>query len=147
MKKIVLLFVFLTAISCKKEDKCDGIDCFTPPQTFIFELVDKTTGDNLFTTGSLNSSEITVVDENTTSVNFNFISENNLNLIELSEIGWNMGLNYYTVKVDSIEFTIFLEMESKHENCCWFFSVKQFNISNYLFEQSNATGVYKIIIE
>lgn len=146
MKKIALLFLLFVVVSCKK-DKCEDILCFTPPQPFLFELVDKTTGDNLFSIGELESSNIKVLNEESEPINFTFISENEYNIIDLSEIGWNMGINYYTISVDDIEFSITLEIEEKHENCCTFFELKQFEISNYQFEQSNTTGIYTIKID
>ena len=146
MKKYILLIVFLTIIGCKTNE-CEDIACFTPPQPFIFELVDGVSGDNLFSIGQLDSNEIKIINEVLDPVSFTFISENEYNLIDLSEIGWNMSLAYYTVKIEDIEFTITLEMEEKHENCCNFFNVKQFDISNYEFEQSNTTGIYTIKID
>jgi hypothetical protein len=47
MKKcyaIILLFVFTINISCN--NKCDGIDCFTPPESFRFKVIDKN-GNNI----------------------------------------------------------------------------------------------------
>lgn len=33
--------------SCNIISECEDIDCFTPPDPFQFELVDKLTGENL----------------------------------------------------------------------------------------------------
>ncbi|SDW18983.1 hypothetical protein SAMN05444411_101246 [Lutibacter oricola] len=144
-KNILLIFLPLLLFGCKND--CEGIACFTPPPNFIFELVDKTTGDNLFTKGELDSDTITVLNKNFESVNFEFISENNLNVIELSEIGWNLNLEQYTIKVGEIEFVVTLEMEEKHENCCTFFNILQFEVSKYTYQQSNSSEIIKILIE
>ncbi|MCG8893905.1 hypothetical protein G1K97_07375 [Tenacibaculum finnmarkense] len=50
MKKIgiILTFTFLLFMqSCNIISECEDIDCFTPPDPFQFELVDKLTGENL----------------------------------------------------------------------------------------------------
>ncbi len=47
MKKyysIILLFVFTINISCN--NKCEEIDCFTPPESFRFKVIDKN-GNNI----------------------------------------------------------------------------------------------------
>ena len=136
----------MSILSCKNND-CEDISCFTPPPNFSLELVDNSTGENLFTTGLLNSNSIEILDENSKEIAFDFIAENDLNIIQLSEIGWNLGLhNYKVIVTPNVEFTLTLEMEEKHENCCTFFEIRQFNISNYAYEQSNTTGIYKIKI-
>jgi len=147
MKKILLFLILISFTTCKINE-CEGIACFTPPPNFIFELVDKTTGENLFTNGVLNSNTIEILNEDAKKIAFNFITEDDINLLQLSEIGWNLGLHTYTVSVGTeVEFTITLEMESKHENCCSFFNTLQFNISNYEFEQSNTSEIYTIKID
>ena len=146
-KHVILLIVVFTIFSCKINE-CEDIACFTPPPNFAFELVDKTTGENLFTNGTLKDTDIEVLDENEEKVTFKFISENNINIIDLPEIGWNLDLHTYTITVGpTVEFRLELEMEEKHENCCTFFKVITFNISNYTYEQSSTTGVYSIKID
>lgn len=147
MKKIAFFVILsLTLISCKNS-KCEDILCFTPPPDFTFELVDKTTGENLFENGNLLSEDIKVLDEENKNVPFQFISENNLNSIYFQEIGWNLGLHTYTLTIgNQVNFDLVLEMQEKHENCCTFFKVLKFDISNYEYEQSNSTGIYKIKI-
>lgn len=148
MKKYIL-FIFLPFLvfGCKNNN-CEDIACFTPPPNFMFELVDKTTGVNLFSNETLDSSTIKILDENSKKTSFNFISENDLNLISLSEIGWNLDLKTYTVTVESdVEFSITLKMEEKHENCCTFFKILQFNISKYEYKQSNTSEIYTIKID
>lgn len=45
MKKINLILVLFVLIiqSCNDDDECNQL-CFTPPQTFEFEIVDKESG-------------------------------------------------------------------------------------------------------
>ena len=84
MKRINLLLFTLIIIlqSCNNDDNCDQ-DCFTPPNTFLFEVVDKTSGENLFTNKTYNPEDIIITDSlnDNQSVAYTFISEDNLNLI------------------------------------------------------------------
>ena len=149
MRKYLLLsLVIYTVFSCKKIKECDGIDCFSPPPNFDFELVDKTTGENLFTNGTLKSEDIQVVNESNENVSFQFISENDYNILSLNEVGWNLDPHTYTISVGaSVEFYLELDMEEKHENCCTFFKTETLQISGYTYEQSNTTDIYSIQID
>lgn len=147
MRKFKLLIVFFAVLGCKINE-CEDIACFTPPPNFAFELVSKTTGENLFTNGTLNSNDIKVVDEDNNAISYDFISENNYNILTLNEIGWDLDPHTYTISVGtSVEFTLELDMEEKHENCCTFFKTEKFQISGYSYEQSNTTDIYTIKID
>lgn len=122
--------------------------CFTPPPIFAFELVDKITSENLFTNGTLSSSDIEIVDEENKKVKYEFIDRDNLNIINILEIGWDLGFHTYTISVgDDVRFNLELEMEQKSENCCTFFKTTQFNITNYTYIKSNTTDVYQVQID
>lgn len=145
-KKMFLILLLITLFSCKNND-CSDYACFTPPPRFTFELLDKSTGENLFSNGTLNPDEIRVFDEENNLFNASFISENNINLIDVSEIGWNLGLHSYTLIVGvDLEINIVLEIEEKNENCCTYFEVVNFQILNYEFSKSNTTGIITVLI-
>lgn len=148
MKKIGLVLMILISLFSCKDKGCEDIACFTPPPNFVLELVDSSTGENLFTNETLNSNDIIIVDEDGKNVTYEFIPRENLNLINLNEIGWNLGFRTYTISVgDDVIFNLELDMEEKHENCCTFFQINLFNITNYTYEKSNTTDVYIIEIE
>lgn len=139
--------MLFTVLGCKINE-CDGIACFTPPQPFSFELVDKATGENLFTNGTLKSEDIQVLNENDEKISFQFISENDYNVLSLNEIGWDLDPHTYTITVGTtVEFYLELDMEEKHENCCTFFKTETFQLSGYDYEQSNTTDIYTIKID
>ena len=147
MGKYMLLIVFFTILGCKIND-CDDIACFTPPPDFTFELIDKTTGENLFTNETLKSENIQVLNEKGEKISFQFISEKELNVFSLNEIGWDLDPHLYTITVDtSVEFTLELDMEEKSENCCTFFKTETFQISGYTYEQSDSSDIYSIKID
>ena len=83
MKKIITLSPLIILIfiqSFKKKGDCEGLLCFTPPEPFSFELVDKLTGENLFTNGTFNSNDIKVINlDDQSNVSFTFIDEKDYN--------------------------------------------------------------------
>jgi hypothetical protein len=149
MNKILLVTILACLFpGCHLMDDCKGKDCFTPPPQFLFELTDKYTGENLFTNGSLDMLEITVVDEDNEIVNHTFITENGLNIIDVSIIGWNTGFKKYTISAGpDLNIGIHLNMEELHENCCTFFRTIEFSVENFDYEQSITTGIIKVMIE
>jgi len=74
--------------SCHKVD-CTGYDCSTPPKPFVFELLDENTKENLFAIGTLDSTQIEVLDVlDSHLVGFVFLGEDSLKLISIWDIGW-----------------------------------------------------------
>lgn len=74
MKFYLLL---ITAIFCQhhgSEDDCG--EYFTPPSPLFFELIDKETGENLFTNGTYDADQIEVTNSlDNSSIGFTFIDE------------------------------------------------------------------------
>lgn len=147
MKSLIyLLLAVFIASSC--DDDCDEVACFTPPHEIIFEITDSDTGENLFTNGTFNENEITVKNENNENVEFIFFSENEINLISLSGIGWNTGAHEYILSIGAeLEIDFKLHTEERHKDCCTFFETIEFGISSHEFAQSNTTGIFTIKIE
>lgn len=148
MKKFNLLFILLTTIfqSCNNDD-CG--DCFTPPEAFRFEIVDKTSGENLFTNGTYKPEQIQITNTSKNSkAEFTFISENNINLIQIGFIGWETEV--VNLKIDILNtqiFNLYVDAERKKEDCCSYTEYKEISISDSEFEFDKQTGIYKILLE
>ncbi len=145
----ILLFTFLlvSTFSCQKFDKCEGIVCFTPPRGFYVEVVDSVLGENLYTTDNLEVSSITLKNENNENVEFTFISEDEINLIDISTIGWETGVHTYYLKLSSdVEIVIDIEMQEKNKDCCTFFEVEKFEIRDYDYKISQYSEVIEVKI-
>ncbi len=149
MKKLLLLcFVLWIGTSCIKVDKCEGILCFTPPPEFSIEIIDKTTGENLYTNGTLDSLNILLLNEEGSHENFDFIAENNINIIRLNEIGWKTGLHQYQLVVsDEITLDIKINMELMRENCCTYYKTISFQVLNYEFYQTDSLPIYVVKVD
>jgi len=148
MKKIslgffMLAFFLMTACS---DEVCDA--CFTPPNYFIFEIVDADTGENLFTNGSFKPEDIEVLDASDHPVDYRFIEENNINLIEIHTIGWKTETVNYRINIAKENiFDLYVVAERLSEDCCSFTKYHEIEISNAEFNLSTETGIYTILID
>ncbi len=144
---LVFTILLISHFSCQKFDECEGIVCFTPPRRFYIEVVDSVLGVNLYSTDNLQVNNITLKNENNENVEFTFISEGEINLIDISAIGWITGAHTYRLRLSNdVEIIIDIEMQKKNEDCCTFFQLDKFEIRNYNFEMSQYSEIIKIKI-
>ena len=143
-----IIILFLT-LSCKKENECEDILCFTPPSPFGFELVDKLTGENLFTNGTFNSNDIKVINiDDQRNVQFTFIDETDYNIIQINTIGWKTEIVNYSILISTENiFNLYVSAERLNESCCSFTRYKEIKIENSEFELNQTNGLYKILVD
>jgi hypothetical protein len=149
MKKVYLILILVTLLfqSCHDDDNDCG-ECFSPPEDFAFEIVDKTSGENLFTNGTYNAEDITITNSlnDDEPVTFTFISENEYNIINISSIGWQTEIVDLTIAVsDTPIFNFYVDAERKTANCCSHTEYNEITISGSEFEAE--TGIYIILVE
>ncbi|WP_433829706.1 hypothetical protein [Flavobacterium anhuiense] len=148
------LFYFLFTILIFSNYSCDSagsdpILCFTPPNDFSFELVDKTTKENLFTNGTFNSKDIVIknLDDTSKIAKYVFISENNVNLIRLQNIGWQTETINYSISIGKKNIFQF-HVEAKRINTeCSHTEYSNLEIKNTVYELDQAKEVYKILVD
>ncbi|SRX55313.1 hypothetical protein [Aequorivita sp. CIP111184] len=148
-KGFILLFFAIFLLNSCSVDKCD-VDCNSGPLELDFELLNKATGENLFTNGTFDPNDIDVLDldNNNSSVQFTFNSENDINIINLGPFGWETNIANYFLKVgDRDIFTLHVDAEEKTEDCCSFVQVNKLEITNASFELNPETGVYEVLVE
>ena len=149
MRKLILSFFVLTFFlipACSDEEEC-GL-CMTPPNYFAFDLVDSDTGENLFTNGTFNPNDIEVLDASDHRVEYTFIEENDINLIEIYTIGWQTEIVNYRINIASEKlFDLYVDAERLSENCCSFTRYKEIEIDNTEFSLSSETGIYTIFVD
>ena len=151
MKKFpiaLLLALVLFTLSCKDDD-CGDILCFTEPPPCEFELVDKTTGENLFTNGTFNPQDIKVINlADQRAVEFDFIFQNDNNVIRIYTIGWQTETVNYTIQMSSEPlFELFVDAERLNTDCCSYTEYNEIRIENTEFKQDPSTGIYKILVD
>jgi hypothetical protein len=152
MKKITTIsaiIILLLTQSCKKENACEGLLCFTPPGPFRFELVDKLTGENLFTNGTYTPNEIKVINlYDQSNVSFTFIDENDYNIIMINSIGWKTETINYSINISNESlFELFVDAERLNGECCDYTEYKEIRIENSEFELNQTNGLYKILVD
>lgn len=142
------LVLFLIIFQSCNNDNCG--ECFTPPQSFSFEIVDKISGENLFTNGTFNSNEITITDNlnNDEPIDFSFISENDINIIHINSIGWETETVNLKIRIaDNHIFDFYVDAERKIEDCCSYTNYNEIMVLNFEFELNTETGTYVIFTE
>ncbi len=145
---IFLLFVAFVLSSCSV-DKCDVL-CNSGPLGLSFELLNKVTGENLFTNETFDPADISVLDldNNNSNVQFIFNSENDINTINLGPFGWGTNIANYLLKVGERDiFTLHIDAEEKTEDCCSFVQVNKLEIENAEYSQNMQSGIYEVLVE
>lgn len=149
-KKLILIAVMIlvSAQACDDRD-CEDLLCFTPPMPFAFELVNKDSGENLFTNGSYDSDNIEVLNVSDNSRReFVFISENELNIIQIGSIGWENEIAEVVLKVgDETILNLYVDSERVSEDCCNFTKYNEIRIDNAEYELDQQSGIYTILID
>lgn len=149
MKKFYLILVVIALILQSCNDDCNQ-ECFTPPQSFSFELVDKTTGENLFTNGTYAAENIEIIDVLNVDepVTFTFVSEDDINIIDIGSIGWETEIVNLKISVSEIHiFDFKVDAERKDGDCCSFTAYNDIAVTASEFELDSDTGIYKILVE
>lgn len=145
----VLLLGMLSFQGCKKID-CTGYDCFTPPEPFIFELLDKNTKENLFSNGTLDSTQIEVLDTLTNnSVDFKFLTEDSINVVVIYGIGWQLDRKAVDVvlRVSGTDIVnVYVDSETLSEECCTFVKYYEVKIGNANYTQDKDSGWYQVLV-
>jgi len=145
---LIAVMILLSAQACADKD-CEDVLCFTPPMPFAFELVDKDSGENLFTNGSYDSDDIEVLNLSDNSRReFVFISENELNIIQIGSIGWENEIAEVVLKVgDETILNLYVDSERVSEDCCNFTKYNEIRIDNADYELDPQSGIYTIRID
>ncbi len=145
MKSIYFLFVWSFLMACDGDD-CKDIDCFTPPNYFNFEIKDKTTGENLYTNGSLQADHLKVFNAVTKApIEYQFITENNLNIIVLNSVGWKTEKTTVTFEInEGVSFNFYVDAERKYEDCCSFTVFNETKVDNAPYEYEASKDLYSI---
>ncbi|TRX35605.1 hypothetical protein [Flavobacterium restrictum] len=147
-----LFYAFLALILIPTFSACttesNHIACFTPPSPFIFEMVNKNTGENLFTNGTYLANQIVITDLATnTKIPYTFLSENGLNAFSISSIGWKTEKINYVISIqDKTIFALYVDASRVSSNQCNYTEYNQIKITKAAYEQNTTTGIYVIKI-
>ena len=145
--KLIAFFALIITQACNTND-CEDIACFTPPRGFAFELVDAETKENVFTNGTFDPDEIEVLNiVDNSGRDFSFISENEVNIIQIGSIGWETEVAEVVLKVgDADILNLYVDSERVSENCCNFSKYNEIRIDNAEYELDQQSGIYTIFL-
>lgn len=147
LTEIALILLIVIFQSCSNED-CDS--CFTPPESFRLELIDRESGENLLTNGTYKPKDLTLTDvlNNNEAVEFTFLSENDTNLIHIGSIGWETEIVNLKMAVSGTPvFELYVDAERKTDACCSFTEYNKITITHSEFELNTQTGIYRVFVE
>lgn len=145
MKKIIILLALVMLNGCSLEEDC--LDYTPPPPAFVFQFIDKNTGDDLFITKKAVANNVKVVDEKGVPVKFNISEQADRAVVILNSIGWNLEKKQYTITLnEKISVKFLLKMKSVEHRCYTSFKVETFKIENYEYKQENQTGIIQVKI-
>ncbi|WP_372774787.1 hypothetical protein [Mangrovibacterium sp.] len=152
MKRILtylILAAFVVASCIDDSGKCDDVACFTPPDSFVFEITDMSNGENLFTNGTYNKLEIEVVDQlSGDPYSVEFIDENDLNWLVISSVGWKTETVELEVTIGGeLLFSFYVDADRLNGDCCSYTQYNEVRVEGASFEFDPATERYTILIE
>lgn len=137
-----LVFLFLL-IGCNSE--ADITDNLTAPQTFAFQILDKTTGENVFTSKKYDPQKIIVKNlDSHDVVKHQFISDNDLDIIVLENVGRDSENINYSINIDDkslFELHVDAILVKKDLD----FEYQNVEITNVVFKRDQTSGVYNIL--
>ena len=135
-------------VGCKEDDNpCEsyygGVNHF---KIFEFDLADKTTGENLFSNGTLSIDDILCYDENNTAVPFYIYNGTTRTFITYGFP--KLGISTYTLKVSSdIEILIEFDIIEIEDECRTYKTANYFKVLNYEYKKLENDYFCQIFIE
>ena len=148
MKPILVVFTAfcLFLLSCEKVKECPL--CMTPPQMFVFDLVDDVSGENLFSNGTYDVANFKIKNVlNQQLLDFELIEEDGLGYVCLYSIGWQTEVvNCHFYYEDEELFTFYVDAVRKSEDCCSFTDYNAVELEGKEFELIKEKGVYTVYI-
>ncbi len=125
MKKLLLLPLLLLLTFCGNEDDtedCSTISCEGGPN-LIITVLNKTTGDNLFSNETYTAEDVTITDENGDDISYYDVSNGS---IYIQVLGVENDVNTYMLNIaDDITMTTDVELiENNNSTGCCSYPVK-----------------------
>lgn len=137
-----LVFIFLF-IGCSSN--ADITDNLTAPETFAFQILDKNTGENVFSNKTYDPEKITVKNlDSDEVVKHRFISDNNLDIIVVENVGRESENVNYSINVnDKSLFKLHVDAILIKKDLD--FEYQNVEITNAVFKRDKTSGVYNVL--
>lgn len=143
MKNLFVVFLIsLMFTGCDITD--EGRLCATGPVGLTFEVINETTGENLFEDELFEENQLQIRNNDWENVDFEFVPERNLVSVLL---GWESKSDTYTVSIrEEIEFDIAFTLEKSSSEGCTSTMLTELDILGGTYEISETTGVVSIFV-
>ncbi len=148
MRNVLGLFLIIIAtsvVSCN--DKCDEGNQATPASFFV-EIVDETSGENVFENETYTSQQITIQDLDEATIPYEFIE--NLNVIQIFPPVTNATGNSFVIKLNNEttlqmdEIDVNYDVSSSAGECFTTFKIENILFPNNTSELVESVHVIKI---
>ena len=150
LSKILFAFLIIAVNGCNSELQSPQILCFSPPVGFGFEIVDKTTGADLFANGTYQSdqNQIAILDlASNSKIPYTLATENGIYTIRINSIGWKTEKINYSISInEKYIFGLYVDASRISDNHCSYTKFNEILIKNSEFEFNQNTGIYKILV-
>ncbi len=145
---LILIGIIILQTSCDKNSGCG--ECFTPPESIAFRLIDKTDSTDLFYSGIYNPDSTFIYyfkNNEKEPIEFDIYidSTDQIGIIASFDISWKSagGQKDFYLELNHLETdTIFLNIESIYENCCTSHPVLEFSINGTELELNSNDWMY-----
>ena len=148
MRNILGFFlIVITASIVGCNDKCDEGNQATPPSFFV-EIVDETSGENVFENETYTSQQITIQDLDEATIPYEFIE--NLNVIQIFPPVTNATGNSFVIKLNNEttlqmdEIDVNYDVSSSAGECFTTFKIENILFPNNTSELVESVHVIKI---
>jgi hypothetical protein len=126
-------------------EKCDDIDCFTPPNSLYFSIVDSISNNDWFIDNRIDPTSLKIYsigESRYHPIQFNLMDS--LYRFSDGEIGWeNGGLKTnYRIEIDTINIPFQYETRLVSEDCCSFYELIEVDFGQFLHPSSNAQNFF-----
>ena len=124
------------------------VDCPELGTILEIQLIDLTTGEDMFIDGKLDSDSILIIDSKNNDVYFEFMNhtESEFSIISIYE-SYEGSSTYFLSVGASLDITIETVVKINYKKCCDFYQTDSVNFSDYKFERANNKVRYKVFID
>jgi len=132
---LIFISIIIFQTSCDKNSGCG--ECFTPPESIAFRLIDKTDSTDLFYSGIYNPDSTFIYyfkNNEKEQIQFDIYidSIDQIGFISSRDISWKSagGQKHFYLELNHVELdTILLDIVTRTENCCTDHPVMEFSIN------------------
>ncbi|MFC2104797.1 hypothetical protein ACFLS4_05550, partial [Bacteroidota bacterium] len=145
----IRFLILISFFGCEEKNECEDIYCVNPPHPLYFELINKTTGENLFANGTYKISQIEIINiSDNSKAEYDLDEINNTELIRLYSVGWQTEIVNYSIKIENqYIFNLYVDSEIVRENCCSYTRYNEILVEDCEFEFDDIYNIYKILLE